>query len=96
MPQKDPNTLFLTIKKKWFDEIATGKKKEEFREIKPFFDTRLSKPYKYVIFQNGYAPNAPRLLVEFNGIKKKKIDGVLCYAIQLGRVIKVSKYPVAP
>ncbi len=30
--------LVLPIKKKWFDMIASGKKKEEYREIKPYYD----------------------------------------------------------
>ena len=34
-------TLHLTLKKKWFDMIASGKKKEEYREIKPYWFERL-------------------------------------------------------
>jgi len=33
-PTKE-NTLYLTIKQKYFDEIAAGTKKQEYREIKP-------------------------------------------------------------
>lgn len=33
--------LTLTIKKKWFDLILSGKKKEEYREIKKYYDNRL-------------------------------------------------------
>ena len=33
--------LTLPIKKKWFDMILSGEKKEEYREIKPYYDTRL-------------------------------------------------------
>lgn len=32
--------LTIPIKKKWFDMILSGKKKEEYREIKPYWDTR--------------------------------------------------------
>lgn len=32
--------LTLTIKKKWFDLILSGKKKEEYREIKEYYDNR--------------------------------------------------------
>lgn len=35
------NTLKLTLKKKWFDMILSGEKKEEYREIKPYFISRL-------------------------------------------------------
>ena len=32
--------LTLPIKKKWFDMILSGEKKEEYREIKPYYDSR--------------------------------------------------------
>lgn len=35
------NTLHLTLKKKWFDMIASGEKKEEYREIKEYWIKRL-------------------------------------------------------
>lgn len=33
--------LVLPIKKKWFEMIASGEKKEEYREIKPYYDNRI-------------------------------------------------------
>lgn len=33
--------LHLTLKKKWFDMIASGEKKEEYREWKPYWAERL-------------------------------------------------------
>ena len=32
--------LILPIKKKWFDMIKSGEKKEEYREIKPYWTSR--------------------------------------------------------
>lgn len=32
--------LILPIKKKWFGMIASGEKTEEYREIKPYYDSR--------------------------------------------------------
>ena len=32
--------LTLPIKKKWFDMILSGEKKEEYREIKPYYASR--------------------------------------------------------
>lgn len=32
--------LTLPIKKKWFNMILSGEKKEEYREIKPYYDSR--------------------------------------------------------
>lgn len=34
-------TLTLSLKKKWFDMIASGEKKEEYREISPYWIKRL-------------------------------------------------------
>ena len=34
-------TLHLTLKKQWFDMIESGEKKEEYREIKPYWISRL-------------------------------------------------------
>ena len=36
--------LTLPIKKKWFDMILSGEKKEEYREIKPYYNSRFE-PY---------------------------------------------------
>lgn len=33
--------LHLTLKKKWFDMIASGEKKEEYRDIKSYWVSRL-------------------------------------------------------
>lgn len=38
--------LNLTLKKKWFDMIASGEKKEEYREIKPYWVKRLTDTHK--------------------------------------------------
>jgi hypothetical protein len=43
--------LTLTIKKKWFDMILSGEKKEEYREIKPYYDARLPKEFGF--FKEG-------------------------------------------
>lgn len=37
-------TLHLTLKKKWFEMIASGEKKEEYREIKPYWESRFIDP----------------------------------------------------
>lgn len=39
--------LTLPIKKKWFDMILSGEKKEEYREIKPYYDTRFANEFEY-------------------------------------------------
>ena len=68
--------LVLPIKKKWFDMIKSGEKKEEYREIKPYWEIRfknnLDNPiislegYLFhakgnVIFKNGYSKDSPKI-----------------------------------
>ena len=66
--------LHLTLKKKWFDMINSGVKKEEYREIKPYWKKRLFdengnfKNYDYIIFKNGYSKNAHSIKVNFMGV----------------------------
>ena len=52
--------LTLPIKKKWFDMIKSGEKKEEYREIKPYYDSRFLKSIEdkrphtnIILFRNG-------------------------------------------
>ena len=50
-------TLHLNLKKKWFDMIATGEKKEEYREVKEFYIPRLLevvKPLHLPMFSINY------------------------------------------
>lgn len=60
----------MTLKKRWFDLILSGVKTEEYREIKPYWDTRLSKQYDIVHFKNGYSKDAPAFDIKLNGIRK--------------------------
>lgn len=68
--------LILPIKKKWFDMIASGEKKEEYREIKSYWNTRfknylprktafVKREWTYsqiiVIFKNGYKKDSPQI-----------------------------------
>lgn len=58
--------LVLPIKKRWFDMIKSGEKKEEYREIKPYWTKRFENYYEIaklnrVVFRNGYGNNAPQM-----------------------------------
>lgn len=52
--------LPLVLKKKWYAMIASGEKKEEYREAKPYWQKRISKwlasekDYHVVAFSLGY------------------------------------------
>lgn len=64
------NVLHLTLKKKWFDMIASGNKTEEYRELKDYWSQRLM--YRFANPHGGYfAPYADLWEgdYEFNGWK---------------------------
>ena len=68
--------MILPIKKKWFDMILSGEKKEEYRDIKPYYTTRFKNIHllsynelpelwtEEVIFRNGYAASSPSFTAE--------------------------------
>lgn len=52
--------LTLPIKKKWFDMIKSGEKKEEYREIKPYYTTRFyGRAYEHNV-KNGFVKEYER------------------------------------
>lgn len=62
--------LHLTLERQWFDMIASGVKREEYREMKPYWHKRLSgQRFDAVHFRNGYSANAPAMLVELRGLE---------------------------
>lgn len=89
------NILYLTVKKKWFDLIASNVKKEEYREIKKYWKTRLfKKKFDAVQFKNGYSKDSPVVLVELiditigTGFKKWGFTGTESkYILKLGEII---------
>ena len=66
--------LNLTLKKRWFDLIASGDKTREYRDDKPYWQKRLLNPddmpkhFDIVRFKNGYGKTVPTIDVEFKGI----------------------------
>lgn len=63
-----PRVLRLTLKKQWFDMIASGEKKEEYRTLSKWIFSRLEgKQYDLVEFSNGYGATVPKVTVEFAG-----------------------------
>jgi len=63
------NILHLTLKKKWFDMILAGIKREEYREIKPYWRKRLlGKKFDAIHFRNGYGKSAPCFTIELTGV----------------------------
>ena len=95
---KDQKILHLTLKKKWFDMIASGDKREEYREMKPYWNKRLSKRYDVVKFRNGYKKDSPWVIVELDGVGTSlgiiewgAPPDKMVYILRLGEVIEKSE-----
>ena len=74
--------LVLSIKKKWFDMILSGEKKEEYREIKQYYESRLGyQEFKDIIFRNGYSRKSPYLKAR---VKIKKGYGKEAWGAETG------------
>ena len=43
VPKEECDVLPLVLKGKWYDLIASGEKLEEYRELKPFWEKRITK-----------------------------------------------------
>ena len=76
---RELKVLHLTLKKRWFNMIASGVKKEEYREIKDYWSRRLERlddndmiggynEFDVVEFRNGYSKYAQSMMVECEGI----------------------------
>ena len=93
--------LHLTLKKKWFDLMVSGKKKFEYREPSKWIIVRLEKKYDVIKFTNGYGSDKPYFICEYNGfeisnkseiihIENSKIkveEGI--YMIKLGKILEI-------
>jgi hypothetical protein len=87
--------LHLTLKKKWFDMISSGAKKEEYREVKPYWNLRLhTEHFDVVEFRNGYGKNVPAVTVELLEINRGlgitewgAPEKTVVYILRLGRII---------
>jgi len=83
--------LHLTLRRKWFDKIALGRKKQEFRDSKPYWDSRLcGRCYEEIWFRNGYIPSAPLMRVKCLGITLNIARGR--YEINLGKILEIKNW----
>jgi len=64
--------LHLTLHRKWFDLIASGHKKIEYREASPYWMSRIFKKpfpssdlFDEIHFRNGYGNHRPLVVTEF-------------------------------
>jgi hypothetical protein len=90
--------LKLTLHRRWFDDIAAGIKKREYRSIKPHWSSRLLncdgefRDYDEVWFTNGYGSTRPFMRVEFLGISYEDYEDERCFSIALGEIFEIRNY----
>jgi hypothetical protein len=79
--------ITTTIKREWLCEIAAGRKRVEYREIKPYWTRRLSEVKALFLLRliNGMQPNAPELTALVDQVRKNTRAGE--YELHLDRVI---------
>ena len=80
--------LILPIKKKWFDKILSGEKKEEYREIKPYYKSRFEHCFdvmehrgKYI---NAFEENPVREIMFCNGYSKTSLSFIARCTLDVG------------
>ena len=85
--------LHLNLHRIFFSQIADKTKRMEYRRRTPYWKTRLeNRQYDVIQFRNGYASDAPEMLVEFLGVRRIKKDGKNVYAIRLGKILKIKRW----
>ena len=83
---KDIKILHLNLFRKYFDEIANGTKTIEYRDKTDYWKKRIEgREYDIIKFRNGYAKDAPTMLVEYKGYNIGKE-----YELKLGKVTEVN------
>ncbi|MDR1652504.1 MAG: hypothetical protein LBS01_02410 [Prevotellaceae bacterium] len=82
---KPENIVYLPIAQRHLKRIVDGSKKVEFRERSAFYQDKfydykkeVEKPVTHILFQGGYNPDSPRVLIEFikygEHVKNAKIN----------------------
>ena len=72
---KDNKTLHLVLKRKWWDMIANGEKKEEYREVCHYWATRLlKKQYTLCSYEHNDVCN-----FELGQCLRRKLDNTDAY-----------------
>jgi hypothetical protein len=88
-----PRILHLNLHREFFDAIARKRKGIEYRKQSPYWRKRLEdQRYEAIQFRNGYAKEAPEMLVEFRGLRRYGRGRNAYYAIRLGRILRIRRW----
>ena len=89
--------LNLTLKKKWFDMIASGEKTEEYREVKDYWARRMVfffEEMEWDVLEEMVSDmrkpyrrhNGPEDLLQYFGVKFRKFDAI-CFRNGYGATV---------
>ena len=85
--------LHLNLRREFFAKIASKTKRIEYRKQTSYWKKRLEgREYDVIQFRNGYATNAPEMLVEFCGLRRYGKGRKAYYAIRLGRILRIKRW----
>ena len=80
--------LTLPIKKKWFDMILSGEKKEEYQELKPYYRSRFEHCFDVIEYRGKYIStfeeNPVREIIFRNGYGKDSPSFVAKCTLSVG------------
>ena len=95
--------LILPIKKKWYNMIVSGEKKEEYRSLTRYYYSRFkkyeigsNKPFE-ILLRNGYSSTSPTVkcvVTVRTGVGKEKWGAVPNEAYFVLEIKEVKKYEV--
>jgi hypothetical protein len=87
------SVLHLTLHREYFDQIALGTKKTEYRDTTDYWARRLEgRDYDEIVFRNGYGLKVPEMRVEFRSVRKRGRGRSGYYAIRLGKILKIRRW----
>lgn len=86
--------LNLNLKRKWFDMIRSGEKKEEYRDISPYwcriFSSNIKIKNKFydhtdivICFSNGYQKNREQIKIKCEGLVVR--EGKIEWGAEIGK-----------
>ena len=83
--------LHLNLYRKYFDAIVNGTKTIEYRDKTDYWKKRIEgRKYDIIKFRNGYAKDAPTMLVEYGGYEIGWNGIGEEYRIKLGKITEVN------
>ncbi len=85
--------LHLTLHRRYFDAIARGEKKIEYRMVKPFWEKRLAgQTYDEVHFRNGYDLTRPWMRVQLLRIERGEWETQPAFHLHLGAILELRNW----